>query len=74
MYINPRWTSTMMLLVLIVVITSSCTEMAFIGGAATVAVSQNSYAKVYGGIDIITIMSTQKDIKGHAYEAFKGKK
>jgi len=48
--------------------------MAFIGGAATVAVSQNSYAKMYGGADILTIMYTEKDIKSHAYEAFKGKK
>jgi len=73
MYTNPRWTSTMMLLVLIVVITSSCTEMAFIGGSATIAVSQNPYAKAYSGIDVLTIMSTEKDIKSHVYDELKEK-
>ena len=62
------------MLVTIVVLLHSCTKISFIGGAATVAVSQNSYAKVYGGTDILTIMYTEKDIKSHAYEAFKGKK
>tara|TARA_R100000750_G_C2262221_1_gene64259 strand:- start:73 stop:294 length:222 start_codon:yes stop_codon:yes gene_type:complete len=73
MFMNLKWYHLAML-VTIVVLLHSCTKISFIGGAATVAVSQNSYAKVYGGIDVITIMSTQKDIKGHAYEAFKGKK
>ena len=63
----------MMLLVLIVIITSSCTEMAFIGGTTTIGLSQNPYAKAYSGIDVLTIMSTEKDIKSHAYEKFKEK-
>ena len=62
----------MMLLVLIVIITSSCTEMAFIGGSTTIAISQNPYAKAYSGIDVITIMSTEKDIKSHVYDELKG--
>jgi len=73
MYTNPRWMSTMMLLVLIVIITSSCTEMAFIGGSATIAISQNPYAKAYSGIDVLTIMSTEKDIKSHVYDELKEK-
>ena len=72
MYTNPRWTSTMMLLAVIVIITSSCTEMAFIGGATTIGISQNPYAKAYSGIDVLTIMSTEKDIKSHVYEELKG--
>ena len=32
--------------------------MAFIGGSATVAISQNPYAKAYSGADILTIIST----------------
>ena len=63
----------MMLLILIVIITSSCTEMAFIGGSTTIAVSQNPYAKAYSGIDMITIMSTEKDIKSHVYDQLKEK-
>ena len=73
MYINPRWMSTMMLLAVIVIITSSCTEMAFIGGSATVIVSQNPYAKAYSGADLLTIMSTEKDIKSHVYDQLKEK-
>jgi hypothetical protein len=62
----------MMLLAVIVIITSSCTEMAFIGGATTIGISQNPYAKAYSGIDVLTIMSTEKDIKSHVYEELKG--
>ena len=44
--------------------------------------AQNTYAKVYNGIDVLTIMSTDKSLKGHAYnnakkawiKAKKGKK
>ena len=61
------------MLVTIVVLLHSCTEIAFVGGAATVAVSQNPYVKVYGGIDVLTIMSTEKDIKSHIYEELKEK-
>jgi hypothetical protein len=65
--------STIMLLIIIVIITSSCTEMAFIGGATTIGISQNPYAKAYSGIDVITIMSTEKDIKSHVYDELKEK-
>ena len=65
--------STIMLLILIVIITSSCTEMAFIGGATTIGISQNPYAKAYSGIDVLTIMSTEKDIKSHVYDELKEK-
>ena len=65
--------STIMLLIIIVIITSSCTEMAFIGGATTIGISQNPYAKAYSGIDVITIMSTEKDIKSHVYDQLKEK-
>ena len=59
------------MLVTIVVLLHSCTEIAFVGGAATVAVSQNPYVKVYGGTDILTIMYTEKDIKTHIYHSLK---
>ena len=38
---------------------------------SSLAISQNTYAKVYNGIDVLTIMSTQKSIKGHAYNSAK---
>ena len=70
---NPRLWSMMMLMVL-VILTSSCTEFAVLSSGAGIAVSQNAYAKAYSGIDFLTIMRTEKDIKMHAYDALtKGK-
>ena len=74
MYTNPRWLSTMMLLTALVILTSSCTEFAMISSGATIAVSQNAYAKAYSGVDVLTIMSTEKDIKAHVYESLKKEK
>ena len=74
MYMNPRWLSTMMLLTALVILTSSCTEFAMLSSGATIAVSQNAYAKAYSGIDFLTIISTEKDIKTHVYESLKKEK
>jgi len=71
MFMNPKWYHLAML-VTIVVLLQSCTEMAFIGGSTTIAISQNPYAKAYSGIDVLTIMSTEKDIKSHVYDELKG--
>jgi len=38
---------------------------------SSIAVSQNAYVKAYNGMDVLTIMATEKDIKRHLYE--KGK-
>ena len=38
---------------------------------SSIAISQNTYAKVYNGMDVLTIMSTKKSIKGHAYDSAK---
>jgi len=64
----------MMLLTVLVILTSSCTEFAMISSGAGIAVSQNAYAKTYSGIDFLTVITTEKDIKMHAYDALtKGK-
>ena len=49
---------------------NSCAELAaiLIPSGSFVA-GQNVYSKTYGGIDIITIIKTKKDIKTHAYES-----
>ena len=63
-----------MLITVIVLLTSSCTNFAIISSGAGIAVSHNAYAKAYSGIDFLTVISTEKDIKRHAYEALtKGK-
>jgi len=38
---------------------------------SSIAISQNTYAKVYNGIDVLTIMRTDKSLKGHAYDSAK---
>jgi len=53
----------------IVILTSSCTEFAMLSSGATLAVSHNAYAKTYSGIDFLTVITTEKDIKMHAYDA-----
>jgi hypothetical protein len=45
-----------------------------LSSGATVAVSHNTYAKVYSGIDFLTIIKTEKDIRTHMYQNLKGKK
>ena len=39
-----------------------------------VAISNNMYAKAYSGIDFLTIIKTEKDIKKHIYERITGPK
>ena len=39
-----------------------------------VVVSQSPAIKAYNGIDALTILKTDKDIKKHAYDKLKGKK
>ena len=59
-------------LCVILITCSSCSEFALLASGSSIALSQNTYAKVYNGVDILTIMSTEKSIKKHVYE--KGKK
>ena len=58
-------------LCVILITCSSCSEFALLASGSSLAISQNTYAKVYNGVDILTIMSTEKSIKGHAYDNAK---
>ena len=60
-----------MILLLILVVCTSCSEFALLMSGSSVAISQNTYAKVYNGIDVLTIMKTEKGIKTHAYNKMK---
>ena len=44
-----------------------CGEFALLSSGTGVIVSQNSYAKIYNGLDLATSLTTKKDIKTHAY-------
>ena len=59
------------MLCVILITCSSCSEFALLASGSSIAISQNTYAKVYNGVDILTIISTDKSIKGHAYDSAK---
>ena len=61
------------MLCVILVFCNGCSEFALLASGTSIAVSQNAYAKVYSGADMLTIMSTDKDIKKHIYEKIKEK-
>ena len=50
---------------------TGCTEFAMLSSVGGVAVSHNTYAKVYSGLDFLTIINTDKDIKTHLYNNMK---
>ena len=59
------------LLIGCLLITTGCSEFALLMSAGSIGVSQNAYAKAYNGIDVLTLMSTEKSMKKHLYD--KGK-
>jgi len=61
----------MTILLLILVACTSCSEFALLASGSSVAISQNVYAKAYSGVDVLTIIKTEKDIKTHLYQNFK---
>jgi len=58
-------------LFMILTFASGCSEFALLASGASIGASQNAYVKVYNGIDVLTIMRTEKDIKTHVYENAK---
>ena len=61
---------TILLLLMLMALTA-CSEFALLMSGSSIAISQNTYAKVYNGIDVLTIMTTEKSLKGHAYDSAK---
>ena len=59
------------MLCVILLACSGCSEFALLASGSSIAVSQNAYAKAYSGIDVLTIMQTDKDIKRHVYEKIR---
>jgi hypothetical protein len=54
------------------IIVSGCSEFALLMSGSSIAISQNAYVKAYNGMDVLTIMHSEKSIKKHIYD--KGKK
>ena len=61
-------TKKILTLCVILITCSSCSEFALLASGSSLAISQNAYAKAYNGLDILTIMETDKDIKKHIYD------
>ena len=59
------------LLLLILTASTGCSEFALLASGSSVAISHNTYAKAYSGVDFLTIINTEKDIKTHLYESIK---
>ena len=59
------------ILFIIFIIVSGCSEFALLMSGSSIAISQNAYVKVYNGVDVLTIMHSEKSIKKHIYD--KGK-
>ena len=53
------------------ILLTGCSEFALLMSAGSIGVSQNAYAKAYNGLDVLTLMSTEKSMKRHIYD--KGK-
>ena len=61
----------LMSLFIILTFASGCSEFALLASAGSVAASQNAYTKAYGAIDFGVVITTDQDIKTHAYEKAK---
>ena len=59
------------MLCVILLTCSGCSEFALLASGTSIAVSQNAYARAYSGVDVLTIMETDKDIKRHVYDKIR---
>ena len=59
------------MLCVILITCSSCSEFALLASGSSIAIRQNTYAKVYNSADMLTIMSTKKSMKRHIYDNAK---
>ena len=64
-------TRKIFMLCVILITCSSCSEFALLASGASIAGTQNAYVKAYNGVDMLTIMQTDKDIKRHVYERIR---
>jgi len=60
-----------LLISLLGIITTGCSELALLMSGSSMAISQNSYAKLYNAVDFGVVITTKKGMKYHVYE--KGK-
>ena len=61
----------MILLLLMLMALTGCSSFSMLLSGGSIAVSQNTYSKIYNAADMLTMMSTDKSLKGHAYDSAK---
>jgi hypothetical protein len=57
-----------LIIILSLFLLTGCSEFALLSSGSSIALSNNVYAKAYSGVDLTTYLTTNKDIKTHAYE------
>ena len=62
----------LMILFIIFITVSGCSEFAILASGASIAGTQNAYVRAYNGADVLMLMHSDKSIKKHLYE--QGKK
>jgi len=68
---NLKW-YRLILVGVILVLTTNCSQFTLLASGASLAASQNSLVKLYNAADFGVVLTTKKGIKQHVYE--KGKK
>ena len=71
---NLKWIRMMMVILIlggVLIFLTACSEFALLMSGSSIAMSQNAYVRAYNGMDVLTIMHSDKSIKTHIYE--KGK-
>jgi uncharacterized protein YceK len=61
----------LMILFTTLIFASGCSSFSMLLSGGSIAISQNSYAKMYNAADMLTMMSTDKSLKRHAYDSAK---
>ena len=50
---------------------TACSEFALLASGSSIAMTQNSYVRMYNGVDFGVTLTTKKGIKQHAYTQAK---
>jgi hypothetical protein len=58
----------------ILLLLNGCSEVLLLGSIGGTVVSQTPAIKAYNGVDALTIIRTDKDLKQHVYEGIKNEK
>jgi hypothetical protein len=63
-----------MRMLFILLLLNGCSEVLLLGSIGGTVVSQTPAIKAYNGVDALTIIRTDKDLKQHVYEGIKNEK